>query len=181
MEKKSSWAIIILMAVFTANSSLLANNDSELIQNITAEQRERSLGVLHEVLKNEDGWVKIKAADYLLSLDYVNGVKEVFEKKLDEIECEPEYKAGIWMILAKSSYLIDERNAWIEKIRSVLEDPDSDYISYAVEALNNLDYQFTEEELSRYYNIITQDPEVKLNEKTRELINLSNTGTKEDV
>ena len=97
------WLIFFLSSFLLVNSSLFANDGSDDFQKVTPEQRGRSLKVLNEVMINENGWVKIKAAKYLLLLNYSERVKQKFENELKELEVETEYRIGIWMILVKAS------------------------------------------------------------------------------
>lgn len=166
---------ILLFIVFS-------NIWSQSNEYVTPEQRKFSVEVLREVLLKEHGVEKIKAAEYLLALDYPQGVKETFENELKEFKDEKGYVVGIWMILAKASYR-GERDIWIEKIRSVFDGAESIYFIYAAEALSNLGYQFTEKEQKQFQEVLKKD-EVQVytrDEIAEKCFILANEGTEEDL
>ena len=70
---------------------------------VTPELRNRSLSVIRQVLDREHRFVKVHAAEYLLSLGYAQGVKETFDKQLQTHGGELQYRIGIWRVLAAAT------------------------------------------------------------------------------
>ena len=103
--------LITLISLLLVSSSLFGKDDCKQLQVITPEHREKSLQVLYGALESDHEKDKVKAAKYLLSLDY----------------------------------------------------------------------QLTDEELEKYRDKTEGKLEVRLSDKTRELIHLANTGTNEDI
>ena len=107
---------------------------------LSPELRERAVGVLRSALDTEAQWVKVHAAEALLELGYTEGVREAFEAELAEHGEEPQYRIGIWRVLARASHTDDERNSWIAKIRDAFVDTKGPDRLHAVETLAKLGY-----------------------------------------
>ena len=140
--------LVILALASAANGpgSALGSGQSP----VTPELRERSIRIMREVLGREHRWVKVHAAEYLLSLDYPEGVKEAFDKELASHGKEPEYRIGIWRVLARAAADEREEGSWIGKIRDVFLDPASPDRLHAVETLAKLRYKVRDNELERF-------------------------------
>ncbi len=108
---------------------------------VTSELRDRAVKSLREVMEKEERWVKVHAAEFLLALDYPQGVKEAFQKELNRAGDEPEYRIGIWRVLARAASNKAERNSWVNKIRDVFLDPKSPDRLHAAETLAKLKYK----------------------------------------
>ncbi len=63
--------------------------------------REECVEQLRNSLANEERWAKVHAAEFLVSLDYRDGIAEEFEQQLHFFGTEPEYRIGIWRVLAQ--------------------------------------------------------------------------------
>jgi HEAT repeat protein len=63
----------------------------------------KALRVLREALQNEDRWIKVHAAEALLSVDRPDGVLRAFESELTTKGGEPKYRIGIWRVLAEAT------------------------------------------------------------------------------
>lgn len=115
---------------------------------VSPELRQRSIDVIRGVLKGQERWVKVHAAEYLLALDYVDGVKEAFlaEEKLHG--ADPEYRIGIWRVLARTANSEEERKNWIDKIRQVIGDPKAPDRLHAVETFAKLQEPATDDEIA---------------------------------
>ncbi len=70
---------------------------------ISEDLRERSVATLEEVLHQQQSWVKVHAAEYKLWAGYPNGVYEVFLEEKERLEAIPQYRIGIWRVLAQAS------------------------------------------------------------------------------
>jgi len=127
---------------------------------MTAELRERAVRTMRDVLANEDRWVKVHAAEFLLALEYPEGVEEEFVKELERHEEKAEYRIGIWRVLAKATYDPPQKSRWVHEIRDVFLDAKAPDRLHAVETLAKLGYKVpvapSEEEI--------EDLQRKLNE-----------------
>ena len=100
---------------------------------------------MRKTLDREERWVKVHAAEYLLALDYPQGVEETYLEELKRFENEPQYRVGIWRVLARTAVSEAEQNHWIEKIRGVFLDPSASDRGHAAETLAKLKYQVREQ------------------------------------
>lgn len=107
--------------------------------------RQQCVELMQQTLQNESRWVKVHAAEFLISLDYRDGVHDAFTAESARLGDEPQYRIGIWRVLA--SLERHNRSAYaarLGQIREVfLDDAAPDRI-HAVETLAKLGYQFSE-------------------------------------
>ena len=141
---------LIVFVVLLFSSSGFAGEGTDQSQNVTPELRDRCVEMLRIALANKECWAKVQSAEYLLALDYPHGVRETFEAELVAFGDEPEYRIGIWLVLAKATYNHNAREVWIEKIRGAFRDLNGLDSDYAAEVLSKLNYQIAEEEQERY-------------------------------
>jgi SSS family solute:Na+ symporter len=136
----------VLLAIFIAlpfccgSIAPAAENTAQ----VTPGLREQAVHTLRDVLENEQRWVKVHAAEFLLELDYPDGVETAFLKELEAFGEEPEYRIGIWRVLAKATYAPKQRSRWIAQIRDVFLDPDAPDRLHAAETLAKLGYRIRE-------------------------------------
>jgi SSS family solute:Na+ symporter len=137
--------LLILAAAWAADGpgSVLGSDQSP----VAPELRERSIRVMREVLERQERWAKVHAAEYLLSLDYPEGVKEAFDKELESHGREPQYRIGIWRVLARAAANDREQGKWVDKIRAVFLDRAATDRLHAIETLAKLRYKVREEDL----------------------------------
>ncbi len=131
--------LTVVAALATSNLPLAcaANDQPE----VTSELRDRAIRTMRDVLQREQRWVKVHAAEFLLALDYRTGVEEAFAEELQAHNSEPEYRIGIWRVLARATYDPQEKRRWIARIRDVFLDQDAPDRLHAVETLAKLGYQ----------------------------------------
>jgi SSS family solute:Na+ symporter len=134
--------VVAFAYVAGRSSSDAASPESPL----ATELRDASLAAMRHLLAEGQRWGKVHAAEYLLSLDYREGVREAFGAECARHGGEPQYRIGIWRVLAKTSFADVDRDAWIGKIREAAFSPDSADRTHAVEALAKLGYRPTDEE-----------------------------------
>ena len=115
---------------------------------VSDELREEAVEVLRDTLANESEWVKVHAAEYLLGLGYRDGIAEVYREELEAHGDQPQYRIGIWRVLARAAQFDEERAEWIDRIRAVIADPDSPDRLHATETLAKLNYVATEDEIA---------------------------------
>ena len=113
-----------LVVALTAAAPLIARASDTGIQ-VDPNLHRRAANVIRQVFDKEQQWVKVHAAEYLLSLGYPEGVNEGFGKELDLHGGEPQYRIGIWRVLARAANTEEERDEWIGKIHDVFKDPSS--------------------------------------------------------
>lgn len=122
--------------------------------------RLNALEVLRQELNTSDGWVKVHAAEALLRLGYPEGVGEVFKQELALHGDQPQYRIGIWRVLANATVVPKEKTEWIEKVKGVFFDPAAPDRIHAAETLGKLKVRLTEHEktLVGQYAQQKQDP-----------------------
>ncbi|MFC1597893.1 Na+:solute symporter, partial [Planctomycetota bacterium] len=113
---------------------------------VTEEVRGRAVEALRRTLGEEERWVKVHAAEFLLALDYPDEVKEAFGEELARSGDKPEYRIGIWRVLARAAARPEDRDSWTAKIRDVFLDADAPDRLHAVESLAKLRYTVPGEE-----------------------------------
>ncbi len=115
--------------------------------------RDRSIEILRTVMADEAEWVKVHAAEHLLILGYKQGVQEAFEGELQVHGEKPEYRIGIWRVLAKAADSNEEKQPWLDKIRAAYVDQDGPDRLHASETLAKFPYVPNTEEIA----VLTQD------------------------
>ncbi len=108
-------------------------------------RRQQCLTTLRQALRDEQRWVKVHAAEYLLWLDYPEGVRETFQQELQAHDREPEYRIGIWRVLAQAERDPRRATPWMDRIRDVFLDPAASDRLHAVETLAKLHYKAPKE------------------------------------
>jgi solute:Na+ symporter, SSS family len=108
---------------------------------VTPELRQRSIDAIRQTFDRQQKWVKVHAAESLLALDYSEGVKGAFVKELELHGDDPQYRIGIWRVLARAAVADEERAEWIDKLRGAFFDPKASERLHAIETLAKLDYQ----------------------------------------
>lgn len=108
---------------------------------VDAELREQAVAALRNALDTQERWVKVHAAEYLLRLDYPQGVREAFLEEFTGHENEPQYRVGIWRVLARAAFDPQTRDEWTGRIRGAFDDPAGPDRLHAVESLAKLGYR----------------------------------------
>lgn len=126
-----------LLSLFAVGTCLCA----AAAERAPAPNRERCLEVLRQVLDREPRWIKVHAAEFLLGLDYPDRVNQVFQAELAQYGNEPQYRIGIWRVLAKANIEQRQSAQWVAKIRAVFLDPAASDRLHAVESLAKLGYR----------------------------------------
>lgn len=132
---------LLLIAGLAAGPSVAGEQTPQ----VTSELRERAVSTLRDVLEHQERWVKVHAAEFLLSLDYPEGVEKEFTEELERHGTEPEYRIGIWRVLAKAVYDPRENRRFIARIRDVFLDSAAPDRLHAAETLAKLGYAIPQE------------------------------------
>ena len=114
---------------------------------VDANLRAESITKLRSVLETQPKWVKVHAAEWLLDLGYPQGVVEEFQKELTAHGDEPEYRIGIWRVLAKGSQHTRDYPQWVTRIKQTFFDEHSPDRVHAAESMAKLGVPLTPSEL----------------------------------
>lgn len=120
---------------------------AEEVAGMSVEQRDKAVATMRRALAEEERWVKVHAAEHLLDLDYSQGVVEEFNKELEKHGDVPQYRIGIWRVLARGTNQKQERFALIEKIKAVALDAEAADQLHAIETLGKLGVAIDDAEL----------------------------------
>ncbi|WP_209329685.1 sodium:solute symporter [Lunatimonas salinarum] len=83
--------------------------------------REQAVEVLDEVMREQESWVKVHAAEYKIWAGYGEGVRETYLAEKVRLEELPQYRVGIWRVLAQASP--EERDFYGQKVVEAFRDP----------------------------------------------------------
>lgn len=90
------WAGMALLC--TACNSSQKEKEMRII-----EWQEEAVDTLRQVLHTQQEWVKVHAAEFLIWSGYPEGVKDIYLKELERFQEKPQYRIGIWRVLAQLS------------------------------------------------------------------------------
>ncbi len=105
---------------------------------------EKSQEFLVQTLENSTRWEKIHVAEELLALGYAAGIKEQFTKELELFADTPQYRIGIWRVLAREAQTDTERKMWIDEMARVYADISQPDRLHAAESLAKLNVNLRE-------------------------------------
>ena len=105
---------------------------------VSSELEKNALNTLRDVLKNQSEWVKVHAAEYLLWSANPEGVQEAFTAEAKLFNTKPQYRIGIWRVLAQVAGTETEKKEWTDKIKAVFLDSTATDRTHAVETLAKL-------------------------------------------
>ncbi|QNL51556.1 hypothetical protein H8S90_08290 [Olivibacter sp. SDN3] len=99
---------------------------------------ERCRSDLIQLLHDEQGWIKVHAAEYLLQLgEYREGIASVFHKEDSLYGDVPAYRIGIWRVLAQTDNE-EIRSSYLGRIKAVFYDTSANDRLHAIETLAKL-------------------------------------------
>jgi hypothetical protein len=104
--------------------------------------------VLHAALASESRWIKVHAAEALLACGGDadrDEVRHAFERELAAHGSEPEYRIGIWRVLAQAAS--GDRDAWVRRIADAFLDTAGPDRLHASESLGKLGYRARADEI----------------------------------
>lgn len=122
---------IVILSILLLISSCSVKNDREILV-------EKAQGFLIKTLENSNRWEKVHVAEELLKLGYSAGIKEIFTKELEQYADTPQYRIGIWRVLAREARTDSEQKIWIDKIINVYADTSQPDRLHAAETLAKL-------------------------------------------
>lgn len=97
-----------------------------------------SLNILEKNLNNLSGWNKVHAAEYLLWTKHPQNIYSIFLNQDKKFGHEPEYRIGIWRVLAEASRTLKEKEKWVNKISKAFLDTSGQDRIWAAETLAKL-------------------------------------------
>nr|WP_295924535.1 hypothetical protein [uncultured Dyadobacter sp.] len=104
----------------------------------TEQIRQQSIGVLRQVLATQHEWVKVHAAEYLIWAGHPAGVQQAFLREEKLWGAKPQYRIGIWRVLAQAATTPAGMKLWTDKIRAVFLDSSATDRTHAAETLAKL-------------------------------------------
>lgn len=113
-----------------------ANNKPD--SGVSPEMKKESLETIRKVLASESEWVKVHAAEFLLWSGNPEGVQEVFLAEEKLYDTKPQYRVGIWRVLAQTAASDVEKKVWTDKIMQAFLDTNGTDRIHAVETLAKL-------------------------------------------
>lgn len=120
------WFVLIILFASGCKDSSVDDMDS------------KAFNTLLNTLDNSDRWVGIHAAESLIDLGHKEKIKDYFLQKLKNYADTPQYRIGIWRVLAKVSAENDDKQKWINHIIQVYRDTSQSDRLHASESLAKL-------------------------------------------
>jgi solute:Na+ symporter, SSS family len=146
-NKHSTWMISTFAVAFlgvllagSLNETCFAEETKPETAQTQVSLEDRALETIRQTMRDESRWTKVHAAEYLLWLDYPQDVKEVFVEEFKKSGDEPEYRIGIWRVMAQATFN-KEQAKWGQKIREVYLDTKATDRGHAAETLSKLRYK----------------------------------------
>lgn len=124
----------LILFLFGCNS-----NNSSLVSETW---RDKAKNTLDEVLERQDLWVKVHAAEYKIWTGYAEGVRETYLMEKERFESMPQYRIGIWRVLAQESP--NEAEAYHRKIIDAFSDKEGSDRIHAAETAAKLGISLAE-------------------------------------
>lgn len=124
------WAAIIVL--FSACNAVQKSN-----QMSADEWKQEAIDTLGRVLYEQQEWVKVHAAEFLIWSGHPGSVKEVYEKEREQFEANSPYRIGIWRVLAQVSGEVEKKQLQ-ENIRNAFLDTSGKDRIHAVETMAKL-------------------------------------------
>lgn len=100
---------------------------------------------LRKVMQEQQEWVKVHAAEYLLWAGRPEGIREAFLDEEKQFGTKPQYRVGIWRVLYQSAGNESERVVWLNKIKVAFMDMNGPDRIHAAETLAKLHVSLAEE------------------------------------
>jgi len=133
--KLRSYFLRLSLAIALVSSSLGLATPCRAAPRLRAEAQQ----VLVESLEATGQWSSVHAAEYLISVGRSDLVVEAFRVQ-DNVET-PQYRIGVWRVLAQAEPSQLKRSEYVERIREVLLDEEAPDRLHALESLAKLRVQ----------------------------------------
>jgi hypothetical protein len=129
-----SATILYTCAVIGHLLSSPANSDTTDLKSL----RKKALHELNTVLKTQQEFIKVHAAEYLIWLGHKKNVRTVFLKENELHGTEPRYRIGIWRVLAQTETNSDAKMKWVNQVLNVFGDMNAPDRLHSAETLGKL-------------------------------------------
>lgn len=113
------------------------NTKSQDSQNFR-ELENQCITILRNVLAEQHEWVKVHAAEYLIWAGHPEGVREAYIEEERMWAAKPQYRIGIWRVLAQAATVDADMQIWTDKIIAVFLDSTATDRIHAAETLAKL-------------------------------------------
>lgn len=110
----------------------------------------KALALVQRALESEQRWTKVHAAEALLAVGRPGEVARAFEGELARHGGEPQYRIGIWRVLAQAAGDQTGRQRWIRKIADAFLDTAGPDRLHAAETLGKLGYRASTNEIAAF-------------------------------
>lgn len=134
MNKRFKFLYIGFCLIIITMSCTETKKNEELAEDI----KQESLTVLRDVLYQQNEWVKVHAAEFLLWSGYPENVRDIYLKEEIQYGTQPKYRIGIWRVLAQAVEDTIEKKRWTDKILGAFLDEKGQDRIHAAETLAKL-------------------------------------------
>ena len=104
----------------------------------SVELEKQCIATLRDVLAAQQEWVKVHAAEYLIWAGHPEGVREAYIEEERMWAAKPQYRIGIWRVLAQAATADVDKQIWTDKILGVFLDSTATDRIHAAETLAKL-------------------------------------------
>lgn len=122
---------------------------------LTADQRSTFLQILIDTATDDHSWVGVHAAEDLITLGRLEDARKAYLPQIESTQ--PQYRIGVWRVLARSAPTPELREQYITRIRNVLLDPAATDHTHAIETLGKLAAPITSPEERKIVESLTTD------------------------
>lgn len=116
---------------------MAACNSTETKKQSTDSLTKEAVNTLGTVLKEQQEWVKVHAAEFLVWTGNDQGVKQAYLKELEQYVSKPQYRIGIWRVLSQVS-TGEEQKGYQDNIRNAFLDTSGPDRLHAIETMAKL-------------------------------------------
>ncbi len=117
---------------------------------VDAPLRALAVQVLRASLEHEQRWIRVHAAEALVDAGQQDEVARVFARELEAHGSEPEYRVGIWRVLAQAAPTAQQRQPWVTKIVAAFLDAGGPDRLHAAETLGKLGYRVSGDDAAAF-------------------------------
>lgn len=128
------WLQVWLIAVVLCTACNSGQKEKEMSVD---ELKKEAVDTLRKVLHGQQEWVKVHAAEFLIWTEHPEDVKEIYIKELEHFFEKPQYRIGIWRVLAQLSDS-DEAAGYKKQIVNAFLDMEGKDRIHAIETMAKL-------------------------------------------
>jgi hypothetical protein len=117
---------------------------------VDAALRARALAVSTAVLASGERWTKVHAAEAVIAAGDPAAARRAFERELEAHRSEPQYRVGIWRVLAQAAPTDAVRDGYVRRIVAAFLDASGPDRLHASETLGKLRYRAAPNEIEAF-------------------------------